>query len=206
MLTDKPQSKAEKIATAEEISEAIEKLSPEEWAKLHAFAQNRARMMALYGGSVDEFDLVQLAFTAVLEERRSWNTKKVSFVGFLIGAMRSIASNHKSKALRSGYAEPDSQVASEDEEEGVVSLVESHPDARLTPEQQLILVNWITEVYHYFNEDAEACLVMDCWKDGLSGTDIIETLEIERKGYETIVRRIRRRFAARWSKVSSHVR
>ncbi len=205
VLTDKPQSKTEKVATAEEISEAIEKLLPAEWAKLYAIARNRARMMALYGDAVDEFDLVQLAVTALLEGNRTWNAKKVSFVGLLMGAMRSIASNHKEKALTSGYAEPESQLALNAEEEEFISVTERHPDARLTPEQQLVLANWVAEVYDFFNDDSEACLVMDGWRDGLSGTDIIETLEIERKGYETIVKRIRRQSAARWSKVSSHV-
>lgn len=205
MLTDKPQSKAEKVATVEEVSEAIEKLLPEEWAQLYAFARNRARMMSLYGGAVDESDLVQLTFVSLLEQRRKWNPKKVSFIGLLIGAMRSIASNHKEKALSSGYAEAESQLGSDDEDEEVASLIERHPDARLTPEQQLILGNWATEVYDYFHDDVEACVLMDGWKDGMSGTEIIETLEIDRKGYETIVRRIRRRFFARWSKVSSHV-
>jgi hypothetical protein len=57
-LTDRPRSKSEKVATAEEVSEAIEKLLPEEWAKLYAYAQNRARMMSLYGAAVDGKDLV----------------------------------------------------------------------------------------------------------------------------------------------------
>lgn len=205
VLTDKPQLKAEKVATVEEISEAIEKLLPEELAKVYAFARNRARMMSLYGGAVDESDLVQLTFVSLLEQRRKWNPKKVSFTGLLIGAMRSIASNHKEKALTSGYAEAASQLGSDDEDEEVLSLIERHPGSRLTPEQQLILGNWVTEVYDYFHDDAEACVLMDGWKDGMSGTEIIETLEIDRKGYETIVRRIRRRFFARWSKVSSHV-
>lgn len=205
MLTDKPQSKAEKVATAEEITEAIEKLLPDEWAKLHAYARNRARMMALYGGAVDEFDLVQLAVTALLEDRRTWNSKKVTFVGLLMGTMRSIASNHKAKALTSGYFEPESQLASDDEEDQPDSLIERHPDTRRSPEQQIVLVGWIAAIYDFFKDDAEACLVMDGWRDGLSGTEIIDALEIDRKGYETIVKRIRRKSAGRWSKVSSHV-
>jgi hypothetical protein len=205
VLTDKPQSKHEKVATAEEITEAIEKLLPDEWAKLYAYARNRARMMALYGGAVDEFDLVQLAVTALLEDRRTWNPKKVAFTGLLMGTMRSIASNHKAKALTSGYSESESQLASAAEEDQPDSLIERHPDARLTPEQQMILTGWVAEIYDFFKDDAEACLVMDGWRDDLSGTEIIETLEIDRKGYETIVKRIRRKSAGQWSKVSSHV-
>lgn len=69
MQTDKPQSKSEKVATVEEVSDAIEKVSQDGWAKIYAFAKNRARFMALYGGAVDELDLVQQAIAALLQER-----------------------------------------------------------------------------------------------------------------------------------------
>ena len=59
MLKDKPQSKSEKVATVEEVSDAIEHVSPDGWAKVYAFAKNRARSMELDGGSFDESDLVQ---------------------------------------------------------------------------------------------------------------------------------------------------
>lgn len=98
MLTDKPRSKSEKVATVDEISEAIEKLLPEEWGKLYAYAKNRARMMALYGAALDAEDLVQSAIIALLEQRRTWNPKRVTFTGVLMGAMKSIASNYKEKS------------------------------------------------------------------------------------------------------------
>ena len=209
MLTDKPQSKSEKAATVDEISEAIEKLLPEEWAKLYAYAKNRARMIALYGGALDAKDLVQSAITALLEERRMWNPKKVTFVGMLMGAMKSMASNHKEKSLASGYSVPESQIVSGDEDETPVEL---HPDSRLNPEQQTLaaedendILRLVGELYDFFKDDAEACLVMDGWSEGLSGTEIIQTLEIDRKSYETIAKRIRRKSTARWPKVSSHV-
>jgi hypothetical protein len=39
----------------------------------------------------------------------------------------------------------------------------------------------------------------------MSGTEIVEVLEIDRKGYETIAKRIRRKSVERWSKVNTHV-
>jgi DNA-directed RNA polymerase specialized sigma24 family protein len=212
VLTDKPRSKSEKVATVDEISEAIEKLLPEEWAKLYAYGKNRAHMMALYGGALDEKDLVQNAIIALLEERRTWNPKKVTFIGVLMGAMKSIASNYKQKSLKSGYSVPESQLAPVDEDDESESLVELHPDSRLNPEQQILAseeeeeaVRFVEDLYAFLGEDLEALLVMDCWKEGLSGTEIIQTLEIDRKAYETIVRRIRRKSTAQWPKGSSHV-
>ena len=212
MLTDKPRSKSEKVATVDEISESIEKLLPEEWAQLYAYAKNRARMMALYGSALDAKDLVQSAITTLLEERRTWNPKKVTFLGVLLGAMKSMASNHKEKSLVSGYSVPESQLVSGDADGQSETPVDLHPDSRLNPEQQMVaaenendIVGLVSELCDFVQDDVEACLVMDGWSEGLSGTEIIQTLEIDRKAYETIAKRIRRKSTARWPKVSNHV-
>jgi DNA-directed RNA polymerase specialized sigma24 family protein len=210
--TDKPQSKLEKVATVEEISDAIEKVSPDGWAKIYAFAKNRARFMALYGGAVDGPDLVQQAIVALLQERRTWKPSQVNFVGLLTGAIRSIASNHKEKSLSSGYSIPESQIAPThdgDESEALTSL---RSDSRPNQEQTMIQaerdaenVVLVEELYGFFDHDEEARDVMDGWRAGMSGTEIIEVLEIDRKGYETIAKRIRRKSVKRWSKVNIHV-
>jgi DNA-directed RNA polymerase specialized sigma24 family protein len=211
-LTDKPRSKSEKAATAAEVSEAIEKLLPEDWAKLYAYAQNRARMMSLYGAAVDGKDLVQRAVVEMLEGRRTWNPKHVTFSGVLMGAVKSIASNHKAKNIASGYSVPDSQVSSGDDEDELKTRIETFPDARLNAEQQMVaaeddedMIRFVEDLYAFFGKDLEALLVMDCWKEGLSGSEIMQTLEIDRTKYETIVRRIRRKSAARWPKGNNHV-
>jgi DNA-directed RNA polymerase specialized sigma24 family protein len=211
-LTDKPRSKSEKVATAEEVSEAIEKLLPEDWAKLYAYAHNRARMMSLYGAAVDSKDLVQRAVVEMLEGRRTWNPKNVTFSGVLMGAVKSIASNHKAKSIASGYSVPDSQVSSDNDEDELKTRIETFPDARLNAEQQMVtaeddedMIRLVEDLYAFFGEDLEALLVMDCWKEGLSGSEIMQTLEIDRTKYETIVRRIRRKSTARWPKGNNHV-
>jgi hypothetical protein len=129
-----------------------------------------------------------------------------------MGAMKSIASNHKEKSLKSGYSVPESQLASGDEDDGAEMPVQLHPDSRLNPEQQMVsaeaekeIMQLVGKLYDFFEDDAEACLVMDGWREGLSGTETIEVLEIDRKGYETIAKRIRRKSIARWPKVDSHV-
>jgi hypothetical protein len=211
-MTDQSRSKSEKIATVDEITGTVEKLLPEEWAQLNAYGNNRARIMALYGGAYDGPDLVKEAIIALLEQRRTWNPKKVNFVGVLMGAMKSISSNYKEKSIASGYSLPDSQVATEEEEGELVSVIEHHPDSRLSPELQLLVKEGrrastalVGDIYEFFQGDAGAQLVMDGWKEGLSGTAIMETLEIDRTKYETIVRRIRRKSTARWPEEGNHV-
>ena len=212
MRKDKPQSKSEKVATVEEISDAIEQVSPDGWAKVYAFAKNRARFMALYGGSVDEADLVQEAIAALLQERRTWKPSQVNFVGVLIGAIRSIASNHKAKSLSSGYSIPESQITTTDEGDESEAPTALHADPRPNQEQTMIQaereadnVLRIQKLYSSFDRDKEARDVMDGWREGMAGTEIMEVLEIDRKGYETIAKRIRRNSVERWSKVNTHV-
>ncbi len=202
MEPSKSTSRTEKSATAEEIIQASEKLTQAERAKLYSFARNRARMMALYGSDVTEEDLVQEAIVALLEQRRHWNPKKVDFVGVVMGAIRSIASNYKAAAKGGGFALPDSQLRSpdSDEDEEAVSLIGNYPDHSAGPEQVAIVSNMLSEVYELFVDDPEALVIMDGWRDNMSGTEIIEALEIDRTAYETIARRIRRTVAAHWPK------
>ena len=212
MLKDEPQSKSEKVATVEEISDAIENVSPDGWAKVYAFAKNRARFMALYGASVDESDLVQEAIAALLHERRIWKPSQVNFVGVLIGAIRSIASNHKAKSLSSGYSIPESQLAATDDDDESEAPSALCADTHLNQEETMIqaerradnLVR-VQELYSFFENDKEARDVMDGWREGMSGTETIEVLEIDRKEYETIAKRIRRKSVERWPKVNTHV-
>jgi hypothetical protein len=212
-VTNKPSSKSEKVATVDEVTEAIGKLRPEDWAKLAAFADNRARFMSLYGAAVDGGDVMQRAIVELLETRRTWNPKKATFVGVLFGAMKSIASNNEAKSLRNGYSVSDSQLAGGvDEEDQGQTPLELAADTRLNAELQMQAMEGETEarlfvagIYGFFESDAEAQLVMNGWLEGKSGPDIMADLSIDRRAYETISKRIRRKSTARWSKGSSYV-
>ncbi len=212
-MTIKPSSKSEQVATVDEVTEAIGKLRPEDWAKLAVFAETRAKFMTLYGAAVNGDDVMQRAIVELLESRRSWNPKKVTFVGVVLGAMKSIAFNHKAKSLRNGYSVADSQLAgNEDEEDQGQTPLEVLADTRPAAELQMALTERVTEVrlfvegiYEFFEADAEAQLVMNEWLEGKSGTEIIVDLGIDRSAYETIAKRIRRKSTARWPKGSSYV-
>lgn len=206
MEPDRQLSKSEKVATVEEISSAIEKLTKAEWAKLHSFARNRARMMALRGSAFTEKDLVSEAVAALLEERRHWNPKKVDFLGVVMGAMRSIASNYKTSTESGDFALPASQVFSpEEDDEEAPGVAELLPDRRPDSEKAVMISNMLFEVYESFSEDPEALVIMDGLRDLMTGSQIIEALGIDRNAYETIVRRIRRKTATQWPKGTHNV-
>jgi len=204
---DKPQSKSEVVASVEEIEQAIAKLQRADFVKLNAFARNRAQALGLRGVVESGEDLVQGAVRALLEERRHWNPRKVDFVGVLMGAIKSTASNLREAAETRGFEIPASQLV-EPAEDGKESLsrVDLLTDPGLNPEQAVIASNLLAEVQEAFNDDPEAFVVMDGWSDRMSGTEIIDALGIDRKAYETIVRRIRRQIAARWPKGIHNVR
>ncbi len=212
-MTINSSSKSEKVATVDEVTEAIGQLCPEDWAKLAAFAENRAKFMRLYGAAVDGGDVMQRAISALLESRRSWNPKKVTFVGVVLGAMRSIASNHKAKSLRNGYSVADSQLADslDEDHHGPTSLellADTLPSAELemvTTECENEARLFVAGICEFFEADAEAQLVMNGWLEGKSGAEIIVDLGIDRTGYETIAKRIRRKSTARWPKGSGYV-
>ncbi len=212
-MTNKPSSKADRVAIVEEISQAIEALRPDDWAKLATFAHNRAQYMKKYGAAVDNTDLMQFAVTSLLAERRTWNPKKVTFVDVLTGAMRSIASNHVRKSKTNGYAVCDSQLApTRDLDDDEHTPLASSADTRVSAEAQLIAAEreaekstFVEDLYNFFEADLEAQLVMDGWKQGKNGPAIKLDLGIDRIAYETIVKRIRRKSAARWPKGSDYV-
>jgi hypothetical protein len=217
-VTTKPLLKSEKVATVEEVTDAIEKLHPEDWAKLAAFSKNRAQYMRLYGAAIDDSELMRLAIVDLLETRRTWKAKNVTFANVVIGVMRSIASNHKAKSSRNGYSVANSQLAGGegDDEDRIYTPLDSVADPRLNVELQMVAVEvetareaktstFVAGLYEFFEADAEAQLVMNGWLEGKSGPDIMVDLGIDRTAFETIAKRIRRKSTARWPKGSTHV-
>jgi hypothetical protein len=54
-------------------------------------------------------------------------------------------------------------------------------------------------------ERHEASLILDGWKAGMKGPEIIEALDIDATEYRTEVRLVRRRIDERWPKGMPHV-
>jgi DNA-directed RNA polymerase specialized sigma24 family protein len=204
---DKPQSKTEVVATVEEIEQAIAKLTRADFAKLNEFARNRAQMLSLFGVSYTGEDLLQEAVFSLLEQRRHWSSKKVDFMGVLMGAIRSIAFNLKERSKTTGFEIPASQLVEQDADGAeLLTPVDLVHETRLNPEQSVLVFGLLDELQEVFAEDPEALVIMDGWSDRMSGTEIIDALGIDRNAYETIVRRIRRQVDARWPRGSHNVR
>lgn len=207
MAPDKTQGKTEVVATVEEVEQAIARLTRADFARLNEFAKNRAHMVSLFGVSCDGEDLLQEAVFSLLQERRHWNPKKVNFMGVLMGAIRSISFNLKERSKSTGFEIPASQFVEQDADGAEMPTpVDLAQEARLNPEQTVLVFSLLDELQEVFADDPEALVIMDGWSDRMSGTEIIDALGIDRNAYETIVRRIRRQVAAHWPKGGQNVR
>jgi DNA-directed RNA polymerase specialized sigma24 family protein len=190
-------------ATPEEVTQAIESLTPAELNKLHDYARTRIFSLGRHAGSADAGDLLQEAVRRVLEEKRHWKPAKVDFVGFLIGVMKSIASSWKTRAERNPPTIRDSDFAETDDgaESNPFELAaDTRPDAlRQLMDGDLPTQEWLVhEIEQLFSEDPICSLICGAWGDGDNGPEIMKTLELTRTQYDTAVRRIDRKIHKRW--------
>jgi hypothetical protein len=207
----KPDPRAE-IATPDSLRRAIEGLTVADRAKLKAFSASQARRVRLYVPSLGEYDLLQEAVVSLLEDKRSWNPDQVGFVGMLMGAMRSIASNLSQKGKDASslpILEFEPTVRTQAGEQ--LSILELAADSEQNPETALLKSELpteeqlVSEIERLFEHDTVASLILDGWKNGMKGPEIAASLEISKKEYDAAVRRIRRATIARWPEGKPYV-
>ena len=87
----------EQAATVAQVLESIDTMTSGEAARLKGFAASKSRRRGHLPDGRDGDDLLSAALMMVLAGQRRWNSSKVPFTTFLIGAMRSLA-NHARKA------------------------------------------------------------------------------------------------------------
>jgi hypothetical protein len=200
-------------ASLEDIRRAIQSLTEADMVKLQRYADNRIHRIGKSASNRDAHLLLTEAMNSLLEVgRRHWYPDRVDLVGFLIGAMRSISSNWARKAVEGGVLEisETDQIRISDAGEEQSALAKT-PSPSLDPEQQLIQQECqtedqlIEEIANLFKDRYLASLILDGWKAGMKGPEIIEALNIDATEYRTEVRLVRRRIATRWPKGMPHV-
>lgn len=201
-------------ASLEDIRHAFQALTEADMIKLDSYANNRIRRIGVSASNRDAHHLLTEAMNSLLESgRRHWYPGKVDLPGFLIGAMWSISSNWARKGARGEIEISDTNLIrfSDVGEESRSSrkLARSNDP---NPEEQLLQDGFQTEehlveeIENLFKDHLLASLIIDGWKAGMKGPEIIEALNIDENEYRTTVRLIRRRIAARWPKGMPYVR
>ena len=201
-------------ASLEDIRRAFASLTEADWVKLDACANACVRRIGISASGRDACHLFMKAMESLETGRRLWRPGNVELVPFLIGTMWSISSNWARQRATTGYlhiSEAD-LVTYTDEGEELGNALEQAKAKDPTPEEQLVQSEYMTEeqlveeIEELFKDQPLASLVIDGWKAGMKGPEIIEALNIDENQYRTATRLVRRRIKARWRKGMPNVR
>jgi hypothetical protein len=174
------------------VEQAIQELSDADLHRLEAFAVWRMRGLGRRTDGRTHEDLLGEAMCAALEGRRAWLECNADFVGFLVGAMRSISDNWR----RRYKPEMEPWGTPEDAEVAFVSaravrFVAYAP----SQETRLIAEQWSEAVARLFDGDPVARRIVRRLLDGEDLRDLREDVGLEFNEYRAAVRRVRRRVA-----------
>ena len=181
----------ERTATVAEVRDAIEVLSQADSVRLRNFAQNRIALIGTAGARRSIHELLQEAVTRVLSGSRRWNPDNVRFVQLLIGIMRSISS-HWARDYKPELDWLASEAVSVDKEGNKWDPVKESGSTDPPLDRAAATRLALEPVEAFFEDDEEAYLVIQGWREGMNGPEIQGNLGLSKAEYETVVRRIRR--------------
>jgi hypothetical protein len=157
---------------AQRIADALEALSPEEFARLVHFA--RYKMRGLQLRDAEPMDWVQEAIKRTLAGKRKWNHKRVSFFNHLKGCISSIANQCHRKT------------------EKQVRLSERH-ESFATPgkkEANDVARDILKKVRRALRDDKLALRVLDLLEEGFSAALGRQILRMDANVYNAARKRI----------------
>jgi len=186
------------LATTAEVEAAIEALTPPQSIKLREFALMKVSKLGRKAQSYTWKDLLSDAYIDALSGNRNWNKSQVDFFGFLIGAMRSIASNRRSKFDRvekslglgkeGKLLEIPLDGKNHDGKMEVLQIVSLTPNPErelLDKEQEKIDRERVQAIMRLAEERELAPFILLDLMDGKSGPEIQRSLNITKTQYET---------------------
>jgi hypothetical protein len=193
------------IATAEDISRAIDAIPQHEFVRLKDFAENRIARIgcgAAHGRTGD--DLLHEAVTRLLEGARHWYPAKVDIVMCLIGVMRSISSawagHRRRNASSPEYAAAESELITLGVEGQLASPFDGLKTPEMTVEDQAIAKDGEEERKAFADEIEASCAgdhgalkVLAAFQCGVDAATIQRDFCWTETEYRTTVRRIKRR-------------
>ena len=175
-------------ATIEETTAALQALSHPDRLRLLLSARWRVRGLGRAALGRRAEDLLSEACLRVCEGRRHWDPGAVSFVGFLIGAMRSISSHWREEC-----SESEAYLASElRSDHPAADPVENARSQRPDAERTLVAKDTLDAINGKFRDDPEVLLVIEGLGEGMKGPAIQEALGLTPDQYEAAFKRMRR--------------
>ena len=183
----------ERAATPDEIRAAIDGLSKTDWYRLVKFAGYHIFLLGEKAGDRRGDDLLNEAFSRLLRQSRNWDRSKVGFMGFLYGAMESIANSwlRKKESPTEAPALASSLIV-EDAEGKPNDPAEELPSAAPGAVEMLVYKETLDRIDALFTEDQEVRMFLAAVRDGYDPPGIRELWGFSQKQYNAIVVRVRR--------------
>jgi hypothetical protein len=184
----------EQVATRDETISAWKALSAEDKVKLDVYATQQARMRQKYAPGISGKELLREAWLRVVEGRRKWRMRKVQFLPFMFGVIRSIGSDlaRTNSGKLAAASLPEDAPGSEEEPDRQPRL-DRHAASLDTPEAIAIAKEQFAGFHSEFEDDESAWFVLECIAEGLSGPEIQQRLGISDKEFEAARKKIARR-------------
>jgi DNA-directed RNA polymerase specialized sigma24 family protein len=186
-VTEDPEDPGQRVATEDEVRAALEGLTDGELLRLDTFARMRIRAIGPKRGHRDHQDLLQEAFTAVLEGRRAWKPEAVSMANLLAGIVRSTSSHWAELFDPAVVAE--SQLR---ERENGPSALSMAPSGAPDPERELRAKEELNELQRHFKDDDHVVLLIEGAREGMGGPEIRDKLGMSLQAYEAARKKLLR--------------
>jgi DNA-directed RNA polymerase specialized sigma24 family protein len=198
-----PLARKSQPATRGEIDEAIKALTQEDTERIEQTALNRIYRVRRAANGRSHKDLIQEAFTRILDGTRQWYRDRVSFTDFLVGAVYSIASEWAGHRKRNKelpeYALLESALSKTDEDGKTVSPFDEVREPSPNAEEELIDAEGeaenkalVEKIEAAFEHDEKASILLMGFQDGMDGPAIRGEFGMSEKEYRTTMRRIQR--------------
>lgn len=181
----------DRAATPAQVRAALDALSEADLVRLEKVARYRIRGLSRSACGRDHEDLLSEAIADTLDpERRRWNTE-VSFVRYLIGAMRSISS-HWREQLDADEPHLESELVRTSEEGGPLSPLDLVGSGAPGAERVVEAKRQLEDIEKAVAGDSVVSDILGGMRAEMSPSDIREVLDLSQTEYETAMKRFRR--------------
>src|SRR4051794_24002752 len=182
-------------ASDSEVRSAIEALGVEK-LRLYSWGRKLIRIAGRFSEYQEPQDLFQEAIFRTLDRTRRWNPQKVSFVGHLMGAMKSIASH-----LHERYGEDVRNIPTRMTDLLPLGKEDDHnplndlPCGAPLPDRILQAKQILDRMERAVEDDEEAFNVLMLVAEGKKRSEIAEELGITSKQVHAAIERVRYKIA-----------
>jgi len=185
----------ERLATADEIVSAWKALTTADRKRLAAYAETLAKMHQFADPGITRGDLLQEADARVLGETRQWKLRKITFMEFMFGVLRSIAGDLKrTKAGKVKAASQAEDFALLDDLPSRDLIDRNDPETVLIArEEEERAKGLVATLQLEFQTDDDAFFVLECMIEGLPPREIRAQLNMSETDFDAVRNRIARR-------------